>query len=270
MPTFPPAVRDLLSGTPFGEIFPPKAAAPFLSIDGRTAALHVLKTYITNLTFYRYAGPTAPPIAFSIKPANFAIEQPDYVEDEVFPSVAIIADRADYDVIGLVSYIEEDTRDVYAPGTVLQWQSEYVETINLELYASKKSERRAMLAGLETAFSPTEQYSGLRFKMPEYYDELVCFTLNRREIMDDVDSAKNRRKAQLEMEMRFNIVALVNYVDAVPQIKVNVDVDMDTMQPVDLSQSQNAQVTGDLAVTINQTLEQSPPGTMPNPAFPNP
>src|SRR5208282_3391326 len=202
---------------------------PFLSIDGRTAALHVLREYITNLTFYRFAGPNAPPIAFGIKRENFAIEQPDYVEDEVFPSIAIIADRADYDIIGLVSYVEEDTRDVYGQGTVLQWQSEYTETINLEIYSSKKAERRAILAGLETAFSPTEQYSGLRFKMPEYYDELVCFTLNRREIMDDADSSRNRRKAQLEMEMRFNIVALVNYVDAYPQIKVNVDVDMDTM-----------------------------------------
>ena len=270
MPNFPSAVRSLLQGSPFGEVFPPKASVPFLPIDGRTAALHVLREYVANLQFFRYAGPNAPAKPFSILPANFHIEEEDYVVDQVYPSCAIIADRADYDVIGLVSYIEEETRDLYAQGTVLQWQAEYVETINLEIHASKKSERRAMLAGLETAFSPTEQYSGLRFQMPEYYDELVCFTLMRREVMDTPDSARNRRIAQLEMQMRFNIVALVNYITAIPVVTVNTDVSLDTMQPVDLSQSQNAQTTGDLAASINQTNAQSRSGTIPNPAFPNP
>lgn len=267
MPSFPQAVRGLLSGTPFGELYPPKTGRPFLAIDGRTAALHVLREYVTNLVFYRSGGPMAPPIAFSIKEANFHIEWPDYEVDEVSPSIAIVSSRANYDVIGLVSYIEEETRDVYGQGTVLQWQAEYVETINLEVMTAKKAERRAILAGLETSFSPTEQYSGLRFRMPEYYDELVCFTLNKREVMDDPDSAKNRRKAQLEMEMRFNIVALVNYQDAKPVIQVNVDANVDTGTPVDLSTDPNARVVGDLASVYAQTQAQSVPGTIPNPAF---
>lgn len=244
----------------FGDIFPPKAVVPFLPIDGRTAALHVLRDYVCNLVFQRYAGPNVPPTQFTILPANFNIEWPDYVKDEVFPSIAIVSSRADYDVIGLVSYIEEDTIDLYKPGTVLQWQAEYVETINLEIEVSKKSERRAILAGLETAFSPTEQMSGLRFKMPEYYDELVCFTLMRREVMDVPDSARNRRKAQLEMQMRFNIVSLVNTTNSKVYVKVNTDVDQDTMQPVNLSTDPNARSVG-----IASSFE--PPGSMPNPAF---
>lgn len=246
--------------TIFGDVFPPKAVVPFLSIDGRTAALHVLRDYVCNLEFFRYAGPNVPPTGFSILPANFAIEWPDYTKDEVFPSIAIIPARADYDVIGLVSYIEEDTRDLYKPGTVLQWQAEYVETIQLEIVASKKSERRAILSGIETAFSPTEQMSGLRFRMPEYYDELVCFTLMKRALMDTPDSARNRRVAQVEMQMRFNIVALVNATDTKLQVKVNTDVDMDTMQSVDLSTDPNAR-------TVGIPAADGPPGAMPNPAF---
>jgi|ERR1700722_2280464 len=255
-----------LLGTPWGQVFPPKSAAPFPALDGRTAALYVLRDYVTALTFWRYAGPSAPPTAFQIKPENFYVEWPDFTADMVTPSVAIVHSRADYDVIGLVSYIEEETQDVYAPNTVLQWQAEYVETINLEIWTSKKSERRALLAGLETAFSPTEQASGLRFKMPLYYNELVVFTLMRREIMDEPDAARNRRRAQLEMEMRFNIVALVNVVDAKPVIKVNVDVDLDTNIPVNLDVP-GARLGPDLQGKYNFDRAMQPSGTRPNPAF---
>jgi hypothetical protein len=265
----PQSVAPNLLGTPWGAVFPPTSDIPFPAIDGRTAALHVLRDYITNLTFWRYAGPSTPPKPFQIDPRNVHIEWPDHETDLVFPSIAVVHSRADYDVIGLVSYIEEETQDLYAPNTVLQWQAEYVETINLEIWVSKKSERRALLAGLETAFSPTEQASGLRFKMPEYYNELVVFTLMRREVMDEPDAARNRRRAQLEMEMRFNIVRLVNVVDAQPVIKVNTDVDVDTMQPTlpIILGDPNARMGPDLQVQFNFDKSMQPPGTEPNPAF---
>jgi hypothetical protein len=247
--TIPSQLRSITFGTPWGEVYPPKAAPPasLLSIDGRTAALHILRDYVTNLTFYRFMGANVPPKPFQIPPSHFYIEWPDSTEDMVLPSMAIVHSRADYDVIGLVSYVEENTRDVYAPGTVLQWQAEYVETINLEIWTSKQSERRAIMAGLEVSFSPTEQMSGVRFMMPEYFNELVCFTMMRREIMDEPDSAKNRRKAQLELQMRFNIVTLVNYNEFAPVVKVNTDVDMDTQVPVTLVANPNAQLGPDLA-----------------------
>lgn len=224
MPTIPTAVRNLLFGTPFGQVWPPRPAPPPLAIDGRTAALRVLRKYVTNLTFYRADGLGKPPIPFQIAPENFHIEQPDYGRDLVFPSAVVIQSRARYDVVGLNSYVEEYTRDVYGQGTVLQVQAEYYELINLELWASKKAERRAMLAGLETAMSPTEQMSGLRFRMPEYYNGLVCFSLERRELMETTMSSLNRRTAQLELTMRFNILTLVNYTTLRPVIEVSTDV----------------------------------------------
>jgi hypothetical protein len=265
--SFTPQLRTVLQGVPWGEVFPPRAPPPPLSIDGRTAALHILREYVTNLTFYRFMGKGLSPKPFQIPPEHFHIEWPDSTEDMVLPSVAIVHSRADYDVIGLVSYVEENTRDVYAPGTVLQWQAEYVETIQLEIWCSKMSERRAILAGLEVSFSPTEQMSGVRFMMPEYFNELVCFTMMRREIMDEPDSAKNRRKAQLELEMRFNIVTLVNYNTFQPVVKVNTDVDQDTQVPVDLTVVPGASLGPDLQSKAGQqNLQgQSQPNNVFNP-----
>jgi hypothetical protein len=249
---FPPNVRPLLNGVPWGEVFPTKANPPALAIDGRTAALRVLRDYTCALQFYRENKPGLPPIAFKIDPANFHIEWPDATQALVFPSIAIYTARADYNVIGLVSYVEEETRDVFALGTVVQWQAEYIETINVEIWAETKGQRRGMLAALETAFSPTEQMSGLRFDMPQYYNEKVCFTLMRRELMDTPDSARNRRSAQLEIEMRFNIIALVNYVPLIPQVAINVDVDQSDNTPIDIVTDSSARLTGDLAALAKQ------------------
>jgi hypothetical protein len=262
---FPPAVRKLLQSntTPWGEVFPAKPNPHVPSVDGRTVALTILAQYIAGLSFYLPQAPGNPPLAFQIPLANIYIEWPDSTEQMAFPSLAVVSSRADYNVIGLVSYVEEDTRDVFAPGTVVQWQAEYTETINLEIWCAKKAERRSILSGLETAISPTEQMSGLRFKMPGYFNELVCFTLMAREVMDEPDSARNRRRAQIELEMRFNIVSLVNYLPMQPKVQVvtdvdqfNVDVDF-TVPP--LSQDPNAR-------TIPFTPDTPPlPGSPPLP-----
>lgn len=242
MSNFPPTLRDKLFGSPFGEVFPPKPNPQPLSVDGRTVALRILREYICNLVFFLPGTVGGPPKRFQMKPENFHIEWPDNEDDLRMPGAVIIPSRANYDVIGLVSYVEESTRDVYAPGTVLQWQGEYVETVQLELQASTRPERRSMLAGIETALSPTEQMSGLRFRMPDYFGELVCFTLNDRENLDDPFSARYRRKSQLGIEMRFNVVALVNYLGLDPQVTVNTDVKQPDGTPVDLTNDPNALV----------------------------
>ncbi len=240
----PKRVLDLVFGDPWGSVWPKRAPVPaaLQQVDGRTVALRVLRDYVCALVFYlpgevtpgaRKAGP---PIPFQVRPENFHIEW-QRVEADNFkmPCVVVEGSRGDYDAIGLVSYVEEETRDRYAPGTVLQWQAEYVETINLELWASEEPALRSMLAGIETAISPTEQMSGLRFRMPDYYDELVCFTLNRRENYGEADASKGRRRAQVEVEMRFNVVALVDALPLQVQTNVEVNVDNDTGLPIDLS-----------------------------------
>jgi hypothetical protein len=56
--------------------------------------------------------------------------------------------------------------------------------------------------------------------MHDYFDQTVCFTLFRSMSPDGSDSARNRRKAQIEIEMRFNIVSLVNYGTLEPHVDV--------------------------------------------------
>lgn len=233
----PKKLRDLLFGTPFGEVWPPRPPVPAATqqVDGRTVALEILKEYVCALTFYCPTEPGCPPRPFKILPDNFHIEGPEGGTLLKFPSCVVLGSRADYDAIGLCGYVEEETVDQYASGTVVQWQAEYQETINLELWASEEPALRSMLAGVETAISPTEQMSGLRFRMPRYFNELVCFELNRRENYNDSDAARNRRRAQVEILMRFNTVALVNVSTLQPIITVATGFDPDTNIPLDLS-----------------------------------
>lgn len=233
MAIIPKKLRDLIFGDPFGEIFPPKPNPEPPAIDGRTVALRLLREYIAAQNFWRSMGPNVPPKKFNIPEEHIHIEWPDNEEDLVTPSIAF-AQKSDgvYEAYGLTCYVDERTADVFAPGTVVQWQSEYVETFTIEVRASKKAERRGIIAALETALTPTEQMYGLRFRMPDYFDQLVCFTLQSRKLNDDPNSAKDQRSASLEVLMRHNTVALVNYRPLTPMVGVNTDVDETTGLPV--------------------------------------
>jgi hypothetical protein len=223
-----PSLTKLIKGRLYGRVWPARPSPQGPSVDGRTVALRTLAKYVAALTFWRPGaalpgGGSGPAIPFKIPTEHFFIEMPDNTRNMPFPCIAIVHDTAKYDVIGLTSYVEEDSAGVWAPNTVVQWQGEYVENIQLELWCNHKAERRALLAGIETALSPTEQMSGVRFHMPDYYDQLVCFTLNDRRLIDEPDSLRNRRRATLGIEMRFNVVALVNTVPMRPTVVVEVD-----------------------------------------------
>lgn len=240
-------LRSLLFGDPFGEVFPARAPPPpaTQSVDGRTHALRVLRDYVCELVFYLPMEEGCPPKPFQLLPENFLIDPPGSSHEWKFPSIAVqqVAD-GDYNAIGLTSYVEEETRDVYAPGTVVQWQDEYEEKFHLEVSGSQAPEVRSIIAGLETAISPTEQMSGLRFRMPDYFDQLVCFTLNRRNVGGDADSTRGRRVAKLELAMRFNIVALVNSNALTVETELAVGFDPDTGLPLDLSTPRDPELAG--------------------------
>lgn len=240
---FTKALRDLIFGTPFGETWPIKENPPPPTVDGRTHALRILKRYISELIFYRTGewredlGKYGPAVKFQIPAKNIHVEWPDHEEELVFPSIAFVQNKpATYEVIGLNGYVEEDTRDVYQTGTVLQWMSEWTEEIAIEIWASKKAERRAILSGLEIALSPTEQMYGIRFRMPDYFNELVCFSLQSREMADSADSMRDRRTARLIVEMRFNVVALVNYNALNMTARFDVDVNQNDNTEIDLNE----------------------------------
>lgn len=223
-PRFSKEIRDLFSGpppggTPFGDVAPLREVGLPPLVDGRTVALRTLKKYLGEVTFYRHGGYSLnaagakienPPIDFRIPARDIHVEWPDSVEDLAMPSLAFLSTReAEYEAIGMTSYVEEDTVDKYEPGTVLIWLYEFVETFSIEVWCETKAQRRAIVAGIERALCPLEYMSGVRFKMPDYYDQLVCFALQGRELVDDDFAVRNRRRARMSVEMRHNVVALV-------------------------------------------------------------
>jgi hypothetical protein len=231
---FSPYIQGLLVGDPWGGIYPPKANPNPLPLDGRTIALRIFRVFLSELEFFRpgaapiNGAPEGPPVAFHVCEANILIGWPPSEVEAQFPSIAMLGGPAEYLAIGLGTYIDEDTIDKYQRGTAVQWQNEYSEKITLELWADSLPEMRGILSGIETALTPTEVMYGIRFRMPEYFGQLVTFSLQSRENIDDADAARGRRRAKLIVEMRFNIVALVNVLGLELTMKTDVDVDEDS------------------------------------------
>jgi hypothetical protein len=212
---------DLLTGTPFGYVLPPRNELPLRSNPGRTVALKILRDYISELRFTR-PGPNGHAIGYQIPTSHIHLEQPGR-EDLRFPSIVIRPGEGSYDPIGLVAYIDEATRDLFGDGTVVQEQSEWREVITLECWAEESPQRASMVAGLEQALVPTEQLYGLRFRMPDYYDRTCCFSLWNGSYPDDAEAAKNRRWALLQIELRYHVCALVYSNTFKPVMELEVD-----------------------------------------------
>lgn len=216
MPGLSDKVKAFFVGNPFGEVYPPRPAPPPLPNDGRTIAMRLLFDYISELTFYRSGDTGGDPIPFQIGRDTMQIEAPGAVGVAPMPSIGILPGDGVYAAIGLTAYWEESTRDQFSRGTVLQWQSEYTETFQLEVLCSTKAERRAIISGLEAALVPTEQWYALRFVMKDYFNQLAAFALQSRSL-DDTDAVRGRRRVKFKIELRHNVVALVNYNEFFPQ-----------------------------------------------------
>ena len=72
--------------------------------------------------------------------------------------------------------------------------------------------------------------------MPDYYDELVHFSINDRRNIDNPNSMRKRRSGTIGLTMRFTIVSLINTVRMRPTAVLEIGPD------VDLSRDPNAVV----------------------------
>lgn len=214
--------KQLISG--FGtEPWPPRPLRPLPAVNGRTVALRILARYISELTFHlpgdKGSNATVP---FRVPLEDVHIEQPANVEALKMPSFVFLPGTGEYLPVGLGPSIDESSFDVHAPGTALQTQSEYQETITIEAWAHSKPLRRSLVAALEVALVPTEVMYGIRFVMPDYYRQTVCFTLASSMMPDDPDAVRNRRWGHLSVEMRFDVVQLVNAATLKPLVTLDV------------------------------------------------
>lgn len=228
MPDFSDFIRNLLVGEPFGEVYPPRAAPPPPALDGRTAALKILRRYLSELTFNRPGDKPGEWIGFQIPEKRIFIEWPDH-EDEIkdLPIIGLISGGPfQLESVGMGSWIYENTWDK-SKRTALQVQSNYVETLFVDVLTATKQQRRAMLQGIITALSPTEFMYGIRFRMPEYYDEVVTFSPQQGTIIEEEDGARGRRMARIEVQMYFHILAEVPVEPMTPEITTLVDFNPD-------------------------------------------
>lgn len=218
MPRFSPALLKQLVGSPFGD-FTGKDEPIGLAVDGRTAALRIFRKYISELRFWRKGSQGGPNVAFKLTEPDFLIEWPDRPTDLKLPCIIAVpgGGPAKYESLGIgTNFNDESTRDVYGHGTVLQRMTQYIELINLMVMTASRAERRSILQGLETQLSPTEFMAGLKLRMPEYFNRVACFTLSNRALLDTDEAPQGRRNGVMQIELRFETVALVNYTELQP------------------------------------------------------
>lgn len=224
-PLFSAALARILRGTPFGAVFPPRPPPPNPSVDGRTHALRALRTYLREVTF-QLPDPPHGTKSFRIEHSptqpRIHIGRPDWAQELLLPSIVFTAGEQEYLPIGLTPQTFEDSRDRYGAGTVLTCSYEYQEKVGVEVWASTKAQQRALLAGVEAALQPVEEFAGIRLVLPDFYAETARFTPLSRTNVDDDDAGRRRRRTDLVFEMNFNLVRLVRYVEVRPQATADV------------------------------------------------
>lgn len=209
-------VYDLLQGQPWSEVYPPHAPPYTPTTDGRSVALCIFRRYLASLRFHLPTGDrvsaTDPGQTRELQVCEDAIfiEAGDASDMAKLPSFVVIPGLGDYAAIGLTTYLDELTEDVFAKGTIIQWLSEYTEHFTLQVWAPSKPIRRAIVAGIEVSLVPTENMYGVRFKMPDYWNETACFTLHSRTNLDDALAQTGKWRVNFGIELRYNVVQLVS------------------------------------------------------------
>ena len=211
------AILAMFAGTPAGD----PRLWPAESVEGRDQALRALGQYLLAVQFYRSGGVGKPAIPFHL--SAFYTEQPDPEVEIKLPAISMVAGRGEFLPGNLTPEILDCTKDVYGPGTVVRWTgNEYREVVSLEVWATQKAERRAIIKGLGAVTSPLDGVYGLRFKLPNYYGATCRFTPLSRTNIEEM-AIENRRRAMLEVELLVNELHLINYVTMQPVI-ITVDV----------------------------------------------
>lgn len=215
----------LLTGIPFGKVYPPEPPPAGLpDKDAREHALERFADFISLLVFQRTGSIGGKPISFRVPRESVHIFQPDDVKDLTFPCIGILPGRGVHESYGLGPPVMlDDTVDLFGKGTVLVRQSDYTETIVVEVIGAKHAERRAIVAGLKEALRAVDDSYATRMILPDYFDQVAEFSLNDSQYIDDDHAVRNRRRAHLFVDLVVPEVFLVRYREFRPEVAVEVE-----------------------------------------------
>lgn len=176
-------------------------------IDARTHALRQLGVWLCSLRYMRTMARGQPAQPFYLTEDRVFIEQPDNVEGLDFPAFGMLPGRGAYLPRGLGGAEPIDsTLGIAGPGTALIVPFDYQETFTLEGWGSKMSERRSLVAAVETAISGYEGTTDLRIVLPAYFNQVATFAIQERENIDDLDIVRGRRKVHLTLQLTVPLV----------------------------------------------------------------
>lgn len=215
-------------GQVFGEGvgFPEQPALPLPGIDARTYALRAFADWLSTLQFARTGKKGGEDIQFCVPRKDIHVHQPDHVKDLEFPSICFLPQRGMYETFGLgPARLDDATCDVFGQGTALLQLAEYTESFIIEIWGSKIAERRAIVAGLETAMGSFDDSWAVTLRLKDYFDRTATFSLNEKQYIDEPDAVRNRRRAHMFVELTVGVVRLVNAVTLQPYAQVFTDVD---------------------------------------------
>jgi hypothetical protein len=188
---------------------PPYPAVSLPDIDARTHALRALGRWCASLRYMRTMRAPNPAQPFYIDLDRIFVEMPDAVEKLDFPAIAFLPGRGQYVTRGLgPAAIVESTEGIAGTGTALLIPYDYQETFIVEGWGSKISERRSIVAAIETAIATYIGTTDLRLVLPDYFDQVATFTIVERENIDDLEVPRGRRRVHLFLQLTVPVVRL--------------------------------------------------------------
>src|SRR3974390_74479 len=173
------SVFDILkrvAGTLWSRVIPEQPRIPNPPLDAREHAIAALLGSLAGVTF-EIENPPGPPAAFRIPRSHLLDEWPDALKSLTFPSIVVLPGDPVIIPRGLANSVDESTHDTFGRGTAVLPLHEHQERIVLEIWATTRFQRAAIVAGLQRAFDPAEEMSGIRITLPDYLGQVAGFTL---------------------------------------------------------------------------------------------
>lgn len=220
--------RFMTPGTsPIGLVFPPRSDAPNLPDKGaRYCALDRFCDFLSYLPFMRtMAGPPQPFLVPRDQIHVYRPKSPQSAPDGIrLPAIAFNTSEADETTTGWLGpdILIDGSEDVYGPNTALFYLGDHVEELQLEVIASEDAQRRAIVEGIKQAIRSSDDSGAFRLSVPAYFDQDAEFLLLRSKYVEDEHAVRNRRVAQLTIQLYIPEVMLANAITLQPIIQVGV------------------------------------------------